>query len=245
MEKNTSSSDPRLFATTHWSVVLAVQDDDPTRAHEALEKLCHSYWYPLYSYLRRHEYSPPDAEDLIQGFFEQLLERHALNKANPERGRFRTFLLSCLKKFVADQHDRAGRQKRGGGRAPLSLDIPDAEQRYNGALRSDETPEQHYERQWAATTVMKVLDQLRVEAAAQGYGELLGNLQSTLTGDKPSIPYANLAGRLGLSEGAVKMAAHRLRKRYRALFRDEIANTVDRPEEVEEEIAHLFQVLSR
>jgi RNA polymerase sigma-70 factor (ECF subfamily) len=125
------------------------------------------------------------------------------------------------------------------------LDIPDAEQRYRGAVGSDETPEQLYERQWAATTVMKVLNQLRAEAAAQGHAELLGNLLSTLTGDKPSIPYADLARRLGMSEGAVKMAAHRLRKRYRVLFRKEIAHTVDRPEEVEEEIAHLFQVLSR
>jgi len=245
LEKKTPITDPRLFATTHWSVVLAVQDDDPARAQEALEKLCRSYWYPLYSYLRRHGYSPPDAEDLIQGFFEQLLKRQALNKADPERGRFRTFLLSCLKKFVADQHDRAGRQKRGGGRVLLPLDIPNAEQRYNGALRSDETPEQHYERQWAATTVLKVLDQLRAEACAEGHGELLGNLQSTLTGDKPSVPYAVLAQRLDMNEGAVKMAAHRLRKRYRALFREEIAHTVDRPEELEEEIAHLFQVLSR
>ena len=127
----------------------------------------------------------------------------------------------------------------------MPLDVPNAEQRYNGALRSEETPEQHYERQWATTTVLKVLEQLRMEATAQGQVELLGDLQSALVGDRPSIPYAALARRLGMSEGAVKMAAHRLRKRYRALFREEIANTVDRPEDVEAEIAHLFQVLGR
>ena len=223
---------PRLFATTHWSVVLAVQDKDPAQAAQALETLCQAYWHPLYSYLRRRGCSPPDAEDLIQGFFEELLTLHALDKADPGRGRFRAFLIGCLKKFAARQHQRAGREKRGGGQALLSLDIPDAEQRYGALLATDEdTPDQIYERQWAATLLTKVLDAVRAEAVAHGQGEVFEHLQCTLTGEHPSTSYANLAARLYLSESAVKMAALRLRERYAVLFR--------------EEIAHLFQVLSR
>ncbi len=246
MEKKPSSADLRVFSTTHWSVVLAVQDADPAHAQAALEELCHAYWHPLYSYLRRHGYPPPDAEDLIQGFFEELLELHALDKADPERGRFRAFLIGCLKKFVARQHQRAGREKRGGGQATLSLDIPDAEHRYGDLLATDEdTPDQLYERQWAATLLRTVLVMLRAEAVARGQGDLFDHLQSMLTGERPSTSYTDLAARLCLGESAIKMAALRLRERYAVLFRAEITRTVDRPEEVDEEIAHLFQVLSR
>lgn len=246
MEKNPPSTEPRVFGTTHWSVVLAVQDEDPARAQAALEELCRAYWHPLYFYLRRHGHSPPDAEDLIQGFFEELLALHTFNKADPERGRFRAFLIGCLKKFVARQHQRATQEKRGGGRVMLSLDIPNAEEHYSTLLfRDNDTPEQVYERQWAAALLRAVLESLRAEAAARGQHEVFEHLQCTLAGERPSIPYAELATRLKLSESGVKMAAHRLRERYAVLFREEIARTVDRTEEIDEEIAHLFQVLSR
>jgi RNA polymerase sigma-70 factor (ECF subfamily) len=197
MEKKPPSAKPRVFSTTHWSVVLAVQDANPAQAAQALETLCQAYWHPLYSYLRRRGSSPPDAEDLIQGFFEELLELHALDKADPERGRFRAFLIACLKKFVARQHQWAGREKRGGGQATLSLDIPDAEQRYGDLLAADDdTPDQIYERQWAATLLRTVLDVLRAEAVARGQGDLFDHLQSTLTGERPSTPLRRPGGAL-------------------------------------------------
>ena len=246
MEKNPSSAEPRIFATTHWSAVLAVQDEDPVRAQAALEELCRAYWHPLYSYLRRQGFAPPDAEDLIQGFFHELLALHALHKAEPGRGRFRAFLIGCLKKFVARQHRRAGQEKRGGGQGIFSLDIPNAEQHYGKLLATgSETPDQVYERQWAANLLGKALDALRSEAEARGQAGVFKHLQCTLSGEDPSASYAELAARLGLSESAVKMAALRLRERFAVLFRGEIARTVDRPEEVEEEIAHLFRVLAR
>jgi RNA polymerase sigma-70 factor (ECF subfamily) len=246
MEKNPSSAEPRIFATTHWSVVLAVQDQDPSRAQAALEELCRAYWHPLYSYLRRHEYSPPDAEDLIQGFFEELLAMESLTRVAPERGRFRAFLLACLKKFVARQHQRSAQQKRGGGRRTFSLDIPNAEEHYGKLLGTEgDTPEQIYEHQWAATLLQSALDALQAEAVTRGQGEVFEHLQCTLAGESPSASYAELAARLGLTESAVKMVALRLRERFAVLFREEIARTVDRPEEVDEEIAHLFRVLAR
>lgn len=246
MEEHPSRAQPRIFPTTHWSAVLAVQDEHPTRAQQALEELCQAYWHPLYSYLRRLGNSPPDCRGFDSGFFQELLKLHSLQRADPTRGRFRAFLLGCLKKFMAREHQRATRQKRGGGQMSLPLDISDAEARYGDLLGAGhEAPDQIYERQWAATLLRTVLDALQAEAVGRGQGELFEQLQQTLIDDGSSVPLASLAARLGLSESAVKMAALRLRERYAVLFREEIARTVDRPEEIEEEIAHLIRVLSR
>lgn len=237
---------PRLFATTHWSVVLAVQDEDPDQAARALESLCQSYWPPLYSYLRRAGFSPEDAEDLIQGFFQEILALHALHKVAPGRGRFRSFLMACLKKYVAAQRQRARRQKRGGGRVSWSVDLPGAEAHYSAMLYAQtESPDDVYEREWASTVVARVLARLRAEAVERGQESVFEHLKSSLVGDRPGVTYHDLADRLKLSEGAIKMVAMRLRERCGALFREEIAQTVENPAEIESEITHLFEVFGR
>jgi len=232
------------FVTTHWSVVLTAAHWDNTRAKSALEKLCQTYWYPLYAYVRRRGHSPEDAQDLTQEFFARLLERHWLGRADQQRGRFRSFLLSAMNHFLADEWDKAKAQKRGGGLAPLPLEFDVAETRFTHEPADRVTPEQNYERRWALTLLDEVLHRLRLEYEQEGKTELFATLHPCLVGDRSSQPYADLAVNLGVSEGAVKSAVHRLRLRYRQLLRDEIAQTVAEPHEVDEELRHLFTVLS-
>lgn len=233
-----------IFVTTQWSVVLAAAQSDTTRAREALEKLCRNYWYPLYAYVRRRGHPAQDAQDLTQAFFARLLERHWVESADRGRGRFRTFLLTAMNRFLCDEWDRMRAQKRGGGAVHVPVQLDSAESRYGCDPIDDCTPEQIYERQWAMTLLDTVLQRLRAEYERQDEGELFGELRRCLVGDTESQPYAELAARLEMTEGGVKVAVHRLRKRYRKLLRAEIAQTLAANENVDEELHHLFAVLS-
>ena len=233
------------FVTTHWSVVLTAGRSDTTRARDALANLCQTYWFPLYAYVRRRGHSPEDAQDLTQAFFARLLERNWVGQADQQKGRFRSFLLSAMNHFLADEWDKARAQKRGGGVLPVPLQFDTAETRYGHEPADNVTPEQNYERRWALTLLDKVLGRLRSEYDQEGRTELFTALHPCLVGDRTAQPYVELAGKLGVSEGAVKSAAHRLRQRYRQLLHDEIAQTVASPGEVDEELHHLFAVLAR
>lgn len=232
-----------VFVTTHWSVVLTAGSSDTTRAHQALAKLCQTYWYPLYAYVRRRGFSPPDAEDMTQEFFARFLEHDWVANADREKGRFRSFLLSAMNHFLANEWDKAQAQKRGGGATLLPLEFNTAETRYSREPADNVTPEQHFERHWALTLLATVTSRLQAEYEQDGKGELFTALNPCLVGDRTSQPYEELARKLALSEGAVKSAVHRLRQRYRQLLREEIAQTVAQPGEVEEELRHLIAVL--
>ncbi len=231
------------FVTTRWTVVLTAGGNQTTLARDALARLCQTYWYPLYAYVRRRGYPPADAEDLTQGFFARLLELNSLAGVRREKGRFRSFLLAAMNHYLADERDRAGAQKRGAGKV-VSLEIESAETRYRLEPVDRVTPEDIFQRQWAMTLLGTVLQALQKEYEAAGKGELFTALGGCLTGEKGAAPTAELAARLRMSEGAVRVAAHRLRQRYRELLRAEIAHTVASPAEVEEELRHLFRVLS-
>ena len=233
------------FVTTHWSVVLTARRSDTTRAQAALARLCQAYWYPLYAYVRRRGYQAPDAQDLTQEFFARLLEQNWLAQADRERGRFRTFLLAALSHFLANEWDKARALKRGGGVQIVPLQLDTAETRYGQEPADPLTPEQCFERRWALALLEEVLNRLREEHAAAGTREMFDALKPCLVGDRQAQPYAALAAQLGMTEGAVKVAVHRLRQRYRQLLREEIANTVAMPGEVDEEMHHLFNVLAR
>ncbi len=233
----------QVFPSTHWSVVLAAQADNPARARDALEKLCTVYWYPLYAFLRRRGQQPADAEDLVQGFIAHLLERQFFQAADPDKGRFRAYLLISLNHFLADAADWAGRLKRGNGRPLLSLDAGVAERRYAREPAGDANPEQLFERRWALTLLDTVLQRLETEAAESGRTDLFRQIKGVLLGDRGRVTYAELAPQLGMSEAALTMTVHRLRRRYRELVREAIAHTVSRPVEIEEEMQHLFRVL--
>jgi RNA polymerase sigma-70 factor (ECF subfamily) len=234
-----------MFATTHWSIVLAARDGEQSHAHDALARLCECYWYPLYAFLRRHGYSPPDAEDLTQSFLAYLLGKDFLARVRPEYGRFRSFLLAALNHFISDQRDREHRQKRGGGKPLISLDAACAEQRYRLEPVEESNPQRLYERRWALTIVETTLQRLEAEAVAAGKMDLFLTLKPCLVGERSSGGYSRVAETVGLSEGAVKVAVHRLRQRFRELFREEIAHSVSEPSEIEEEIQFLIRVLSR
>ena len=229
-----------VFATTHWSVVLSAQDKGSPRSAEALESLCRAYWYPLYAYARRAGHSPADAEDLTQGFFARLLERDYLKSAAPNKGRFRTFLLVALKRYSADEWDRQHAQKRGGFAPIISIDQGSAEARFASEPAHHLQPDVLFDRQWARTLLERTLSRLQDEYVGSGRAKLFELLRGCLAGEESASPYAELAARLDLTQPAVKMAVHRLRARYREILTAEIAQTVSSPEEVEEEIRHLF-----
>ncbi|HZH13268.1 MAG TPA: sigma-70 family RNA polymerase sigma factor [Archangium sp.] len=231
---------PRKFSTTRWSLILAAGQGTASEAHEALSTLCTLYWYPLYAFTRRQGRGPKDARDLVQGFFTRLLEKNDLAAVDRQRGRFRAWLLTSLKHYLVNEWDRERAQKRGGGLTPLSIDTEDAEGRYQHEPSHGLTPEKLYERRWALTLLEHVLSTLEQECAQLGRQPLFEKLRGTLTGDTVKVPYAEVAGALGMSEGSVKVAAHRLRGRYRELLRAEIAQTVERPEDVDDEIRLLL-----
>lgn len=234
----------RRFATTRWSEVLAAGRGESCESRRALAGLCETYWYPLYAYVRRRGYRAEEAQDLTQEFFARLLEKDSLKAADPGRGRFRSFLLASLKNFLAKQWRRAAAQKRGGGRTPISLDFKSAESRYGLEPSHELTPEKIYRRRWALTLLQQVLGRLRGEYDRRGKLPLFDQLKEHLTGQQGTVPYGQIAGRLKLTEGAVKVAAHRLRRRCRELLREEIAQTVARPQEVDEELRELFAAMS-
>jgi RNA polymerase sigma-70 factor (ECF subfamily) len=235
--------DRRHFATTRWSQVLAAGRGGGAEAHEALSRLCESYWYPLYAFVRRWGYDADRAQDLTQEFFAKMLEKRYLQAADPARGRFRSFLLASLKHFLANERDRAGALKRGGRAVVVPLEIENAEGRYSLEIPVEETPEAIYERRWALTLIERTLARLAGEFEAAGKHALFTRLEGYLTGDQETLPYADLAPELGMSEGALKVTVHRLRRRFGALLREEVSETVATPDEIDEEIRDLFRAL--
>jgi RNA polymerase sigma factor (sigma-70 family) len=234
----------QCFVTTHWSVVLSAGRSDTPRARDALARLCQLYWYPLYSYMRRRGHSPEDSQDLTQEFFARLLARNWVGSADPDKGRFRTFLLTAMNHFLADEWDRLKAQKRGGGQRVLPLEVESAETRFQLEPPDPLTPEMIYERRWAQTLLETVFEQVRQVYEAEDKSALFAELKESLVQARAAVPYADLASRLNLSEGALRVAVHRLRQRYRELLRAEIAHTVAEPGEVEEELRYLFRVLA-
>jgi RNA polymerase sigma factor (sigma-70 family) len=233
----------RQFATTRWSQVIAAGADQTEDSRDALARLCELYWYPLYGYVRRWGYDADQAQDLTQEFFARLLEKHYLKAADPSRGRFRSFLLASLKHFLSNERDRAGAVKRGGRTAVIPLEFENAEGRYSREPPDNETPDKVYERRWALTLLERTLARLRAEFDAAGKSAVFARLEGHLTGEQETLPYVELGAALGMSEGAVKVAIHRLRRRFGALLRDEIAETVSDPDEVDDEIRELFRAL--
>jgi RNA polymerase sigma factor (sigma-70 family) len=232
------------FATTHWSVVLAAQEEHTPHAAEALEQLCQTYWYPLYAFVRREGSSAPDAQDLTQEFFARLLEKNYLAQVAPQKGKFRSFLLAALRHFLADQRDRARAVKRGGGADCLSLDAQAAEERYRLEPVDRMDAEKIYERRWAMTLLEQALTRLRDENVAADKKELFERLRDFVAGES-DMSCGEAAAQLGLTESAVKSALHRLRQRYRELVREEVAHTVADPAEVDAELRYLIAVLSQ
>ncbi len=230
------------FTTTRWSVVLAARGDDSKTAFAALSELCGVYWYPLYAYVRRRGHSPEEAEDLTQSFFTTFLAKNYLDDLKPDMGRFRSFLLTSLKHFLANKWDAANAQKRGGGEAVLSLD--DAERRYQDEPRDHVTPETLFERRWALTLLEQVLARLRTEFVTTEKAELFDHLKVFLSDGESGVSYAEIAECSGLKEGTVKVAVHRLRRRYGELLRSEISQTIGDPREVEDEVRNLIAALS-
>jgi RNA polymerase sigma factor (sigma-70 family) len=234
---------PGHFPTTRWSRVVAAKDAAAPEAREALATLCDAYWYPIYAFIRRHGYTPEVAQDLTQEFFTYVLERELFAKADPSLGRFRTFLRTVCTRQLADHHDRKNAGKRGGGRPILSIDARDAEGRYAREPAHGLTAERIFNRTWALTLLDRVLDRLRREYDDAGRLATFEELQTVLTRLPDADSYATIAGRLGTTEGAVRVAVHRLRRRYGMLLRQEIAATVDSPDEVDDEIRSLFAAL--
>jgi RNA polymerase sigma factor (sigma-70 family) len=230
-----------VFATTRWSMVLRAKGDS-SGAHESLAALCEAYWYPLYAFVRRQGYPPPDAQDLTQEFFARLLAKGWLAGVGRERGKFRSWLLASLKHFLANEWDRAQALKRGGQTTLISFDDNTAEVRYRREPVAPESADQLYDRRWALTLLDRVLAHLRAESERLGKLAQFEALKGALTGEK--TPYAEIAVALDTTEGAIKVAVHRLRERYRALLRAEIAETVATPAEIDEELRHLLAALS-
>lgn len=232
------------FATTHWSVVLAAGQSTDAQASEALEQLCRTYWYPLYAYVRRRGYSPEDAEDLTQEFFARFLVGKYLASVDRERAKFRSYLLGALNHFLADAWDHAHRIKRGGGQALQSLDVRSGESRYTLEPVAELTPDRLFDRRWAFTVLDQVLSRLRQEYERSGKGRLFEKLSAFLPGDAEADSYADLARELGMTESAVRVAVHRLRRRYGQLFSTEVAHTVANPAEIQDEMRYLLTVVS-
>jgi len=235
---------PRRFATTRWSQVIAAGRAQTPSSRDALAGLCEAYWYPLYAYVRRWGHGPDEAQDLTQEFFTRLLEKHYLRDADPTRGRFRSFLLASLKHFLSNERDRATAVKRGGRAQIVPLEIETAEGLYRLEPPDADTPEKVFERRWALMLLERTLGRLRDEFVAGGRREVFSRLEGYLTGERETVPYAQLAVELGMTEGAIKVAVHRLRKRFGALLREEIGDTVSDPAQVDDEVRELFRILT-
>jgi RNA polymerase sigma-70 factor (ECF subfamily) len=233
-----------IFATTHWTVVLAAGRERSPQAARALEELCRTYWFPLYAYVRRRGHTKEDAEDLTQAFFARLLEKNPLAGLDSDKGKFRAFLLASLKHFLANERDRSHAQKRGGGSVPLSLDWQTADTQFQVAAVDGPGPEKAFDREWALALLAKVIDRLQKECAAEGKAKLFDQLKIFLTAGKAESAQREIAETLGMEEGAVRVAVHRMRKRYRQLLRDEIANTLADAGMVDEEMRALFGAFS-
>jgi len=231
------------FATTHWSVVLAAGHSSAVQHRPALSSLCETYWFPLYAYLRRHGHDSHQAADYVQAFFTRLLEKDYLKKVKPEGGKFRSFLLTALKHFIANERAHDAAQKRGGGRAVLSLDFESAEDRYALDPADNLSPEKLFERSWALTVLKQTMERLEAELVSKGKQKLFHQLKAYIAAETNAVPYSEVAAKLEMTEGAVRVAVHRMRKRCRDLLRDEIAQTVSSEDEIDEEIQGLFTAL--
>jgi RNA polymerase sigma-70 factor (ECF subfamily) len=244
MNDSNQRESPRTFATTHWSVVLVAGHKSSPDADAALATLCETYWYPLYAYVRRRGHNVSEAQDLTQEFFARLLEKDYVAAADPERGRFRAFLLTAFKHFLSKERDKARAQKRGGGRFPLSLDLASGESRYVAGPTDTLTPEQLFDRQWTVALLDRVMRRLEEEMRESGKADWFDRLKGFIAGGSDGATYAKTAESLGTTEAAAKMATHRMRKRYRELLRHEIAETVEHVADVEDEIRGLFTAFS-
>lgn len=245
MSMPTSEAHPGGFPPTHWSVVLTAGHGKSAQAAEALTELCQTYWYPLYAFARRSGRTPEDAQDLTQGFFEHLLETHLVASVDATRGRFRSFLLQCFRNFMAAEHAKATCQKRGGGRAILSLDAAGAEGRFGRETMDKRSPEALYECNWALAVLEEAMRQVEREFAASGREHTFQTLRPHLQGDDSGLSYAAVAKELSTSEGTVRVMVYRLRRRYRELLHSVVLRTVGSPAEVQEELEHLLRVLQR
>jgi DNA-directed RNA polymerase specialized sigma24 family protein len=231
------------FQTTRWSLILAARDGDADEAREALAALCGAYWYPLYAFVRHKGHDAETAQDLVQGFFARLLEHRDLESVDRGKGKFRSFLMAACTHFLANQRDRERAEKRGGGRAAISIDGLSAEGRYRREPAHQLTAERLFEKQWALTLLDRVIERLETEMSLSGKARQFAALKPALLGGAARAPFGQIAAELGLSEDAARAAAHRLRRRYRDLLRKEVARTLDDPAQVEEEIAALFSAL--
>ena len=243
-DTNSTPADTSRFATTHWSVVLAAGDSSAPQHREALSTLCQKYWFPLYAYLRRRGLNVHEAEDSTQMFFAQMLEKKYLREVDPKPGKFRSFLLTAMKHFLANERDRARAQKRGGGRRLLSLDFENAENQYAREPSHQLSPEKLYDKSWALTLLERTMDRLETEMANANKQKLFDCLKVYLGAEASSIPYRDVATELGMTGGAVKVSVHRLRKRCRELLRDEIAQTIIARDQIDEELRNLFSALT-
>ncbi len=234
---------PGRFPTTQWSRVVTAASRDAPEAREALGALCQAYWYPIYAYIRHRGHTPEQAQDLTQDFFAYILERGLIAMADPTRGRFRAFLRTVCARQLADHRDRRNAAKRGGGRSPLPIDPGDAERRYACEPAHELTPERIFDRTWALTLLARVVERLRREYDDADRSERFEELLAVLSRDPASDTYAEIARRLGTTEGNVRVAVHRLRRRYGLLLRDEIAATVGDEGQIDDEIRALFSAV--
>jgi RNA polymerase sigma-70 factor (ECF subfamily) len=242
--KDHTQSSPRWFTTTHWSVVLNARSDDESCARAALSRLCETYWSTINSFIRARGYKPAEAEDLTQEFFAKFVEKEQYRGADRTRGRFRSFLLACVKNFLSKEHTRATAQKRGGGIATLSLDETFEDGEPCMEIRDERTAEQLFEQNWAIALLARARSQLETQYSNDGKREWFAQLEKFLPGEESELTYADLGKLHGVAEGTIKSDVHRLKRRFASLVRQEIANTVANPSEVEEELGHLRSVLA-
>jgi RNA polymerase sigma factor (sigma-70 family) len=242
-ERPASEGGPGNFETTRWSVIVAAREPS-AHTEAALASLCQTYWYPLYAFARRRGFSSEDAQDLTQGFFASLLRRDFLRNVRREKGKFRSFLLASFTNYMAHEHERSQALKRGGGSAPLSIDVAEAEGRYALEPIDIDSPDRIYDRRWALTLLENVLKRLRAEHESRNQMDIFEAFKPALTGEDPLESHAALAKRFGASEGAIKVSVFRFRRRYRELIRDEIAQTVAAPDEIDAELKHLLAALT-
>ena len=233
------------FSTTRWTLIVKAGSEDDDVAQQALASLCESYWYPLYAFVRRKGHSPEDAEDVIQGYFAGFLEKGLVKKFRPEIGRFRTFILATLKHYLLHERDKKRALKRGGNVYTLSLDADDAENRYSlEPVDKNLTPDKVFERRWALNVLDRALGKLEQASIKSGKGEQFAELSPYLVSGADDVPYSEVAEKLEMSDGAVRVAVHRLRKRFGQYLRDEVAVTGADEADVQDELHHLIQVLS-
>jgi RNA polymerase sigma factor (sigma-70 family) len=232
------------FATTRWSLVLAAGQRADARSADALTGLCEMSWYPVYAFIRRQGYRPEECADLTQEFFARVLEKNYFHDADPAKGRFRAFLCASIRHFLSNERDRARTLKRGGTSPPISLDVETAEGTYRLEPRDDLTPEKLFDRRWALILLERVLGRLRDNQVSAGKGELFDHLKGFLTGDSAGLPYADVARTLGMTDGAIRVAVHRLRRNFRDTLIREIADTVSEPAEIDAEIEYLMKAVS-